>query len=120
MNLAKVLSERAKTCPEKPAIVFEGEPHTFGNLDAQVARYAGMLKGLGVKPGDRVAIQLSKRMEFLFLHLANLSVGGITLPLNRDYKPEELAYFLSDSESSIPNPGRSGSGKSSLVNPMVN
>jgi len=40
-------------------------------------------------------------MEFIFLHLANLSIGGITLPLNSGYKTDEVEYFLSDSGSSL-------------------
>ena len=40
-------------------------------------------------------------MEFIFLHLANLSIGGITLPLNTAYKGTEIEYFLSDSGSKI-------------------
>jgi len=39
-------------------------------------------------------------MEFVFLHLAVLSLGAITLPLNYDYSSDEVAYFLSDSGSS--------------------
>jgi malonyl-CoA/methylmalonyl-CoA synthetase len=40
-------------------------------------------------------------MEFILLHLANLSLGAVTLPLNPAYTPEEIAYFLNDSGSTI-------------------
>jgi malonyl-CoA/methylmalonyl-CoA synthetase len=60
-----------------------------------------MLQAEGVGKGDRVAIQLTKRMEFLYLHFAVLSVGAITLPLNPEYREEEVGYFLSDSGSSL-------------------
>ena len=40
-------------------------------------------------------------MEFLFIHLAVLSIGAITLPLNPDYAPEEVHYYLSDSGASL-------------------
>jgi malonyl-CoA/methylmalonyl-CoA synthetase len=101
MNLARVLAETAARHPEKPAIVFEGTPHTYRAFDREVERYAGMLHASGVGKGDRVAIQLTKRMEFFFLHFAVLSVGAITLPLNPDYRAEEVEYFLSDSGSSL-------------------
>ena len=99
MNLAQRLSASAAEHAEKTAVVFEKAAYTYGNLDTEIARYSSMLIRLGVSPGDRVAIQLPKCMEFIFLELAVLSVGGIVLPLNPDYKQEEVHYFLADSGS---------------------
>jgi len=101
MNLAKKLSGVAECHTEKPAVVFEHTVYTYGRLDREITRYAAMLDHVGVHVGDRVAIQLPKRMEFVFLELAVLSVGGIALPLNAEYKPEEVRYFLSDSGCSL-------------------
>jgi len=101
LNLAKLIAESAAKHPEKPAVVFEGTSFPYRVFDREVERYASMLCVEGVGKGDRVAIQLPKRMEFLFLHFAILSLGGITLPLNPDYRAAEVAYFLSDSESSL-------------------
>jgi malonyl-CoA/methylmalonyl-CoA synthetase len=101
MNLSRQLSDVALQLGNKPAIVFENTVFTFNDVDKHVQHYASLLYKLGVSVGHRVAIQLAKRMEFIFLHLAVMSVGGITLPLNPDYKPEELEYFLTDSRSSL-------------------
>jgi len=101
MNLARLLSETAARNPGKPAVVFEGTACTYGDFDREVGRYAAMLHAAGVGKGDRVAVQLPKRMEFLFLHFATLSVGAVTLPLNAEYRPEEVEYFLSDSGASL-------------------
>ena len=101
MNLARMLSETAARNPDKPAVIFEGTPCTYRAFDREVERYAAMLHAAGVGRGDRVAVQLPKRMEFLFLHFATLSVGAVTLPLNPEYRPEEVEYFLSDSGSSL-------------------
>ena len=101
VNLAKLLAETARKHFDKPAVVFEGASYTFRAFDREVERYSAMLHALGVGKGDRVAIQLPKRMEVLFLHFAILSVGAITLPLNPDYQAEEVEYFLSDSGSSL-------------------
>ena len=60
-----------------------------------------MLQAEGIGKGARVAVQLTKRMEFLYLHFAVLSVGAITLPLNPEYREGEVGYFLSDSDSSL-------------------
>jgi len=101
MNLARLLSGTAAGNASKNAVVFEGTPCTYGAFDREVERYAAMLHAAGVAKGDRVAIQLPKRMEFLFLHFASLSVGAVTLPLNAEYRPEEVEYFLSDSGTSL-------------------
>ncbi|MBI5016289.1 MAG: AMP-binding protein [Deltaproteobacteria bacterium] len=101
MNLARRISENAAKRPDKTALVFEGVPYTYAAFDHEVERYAAALSSLGIGTGDRVALQLPKRVEFLFLHFATLSLGAITLPLNSDYRAEEVAYFLSDSGSSL-------------------
>lgn len=101
MNLARLLSETASRHPGKPAVIFEGTSHSYSAFDRQVGRYASMLHAEGIGKGARVAVQLTKRMEFLYLHLAALSVGAITLPLNPEYREGEVGYFLSDSGSSL-------------------
>ena len=101
MNLAQVLSESFAKYQDKPAIVFEGTSYRFKEIDEEIRRRAAWFQKTGVQKGDRIALQLPKSMEFIFLHLAVLSLGAVTLPLNYDYNPEEVAYFLSDSGSSI-------------------
>ena len=101
MNLAKLLAEAAEKHADRPAVVFECATHTFRAFDREVERYAAVLHASGIRKGDRVAVQLPKRMEVLFLHLAILSVGAITLPLNPSFRAGEVEYFLSDSGSSL-------------------
>ncbi len=101
MNLAQRIHETAITYGSKPAIVFENTSYSFSDIDQEIRRYTFLLNELGIKSGDRIALQLDKCMDFIFIHLANLSIGGITLPLNSDYKTEEVEYFLTDSGSSL-------------------
>jgi malonyl-CoA/methylmalonyl-CoA synthetase len=101
MNLARLISETAAKYPDKTAIVFAGETWTYRDFDRQVQSYATNLERLGIKKGDRIAVQLPKCIEFLFFHFAILSIGAISLPLNPDYRPEEIVYFLTDSGSSL-------------------
>jgi len=101
MNLARLISETSAKYADKPAIIFEGKVWTYRDFDRQVQSYAANLARLGIQKGDRVAVQMSKCIEFLFFHFAILSIGAIALPLNPDYRPEEIDYFLTDSESSL-------------------
>lgn len=74
---------------------------TYGELEAHVRRTAALLRELGVRPGDRVALQLPKCLPFVYLHLATMRLGAITLPLNPAYPPRELHYFLEDAEAAL-------------------
>jgi malonyl-CoA/methylmalonyl-CoA synthetase len=65
-------------------------------LHRESGRYAGLLVSLGVKPGDRVAVQVRKSPQALFLYLGCLRTGAIYLPMNDAYQRHEIAYFLGD------------------------
>ncbi|MDQ7783405.1 MAG: AMP-binding protein [Desulfomonilaceae bacterium] len=99
MNTARLRADRARMHKDKPAVVLENTTYTYGELDREIARYAAVLDAVGVRTTDRIAIQLPKTIEFVFLESAILSVGAVTLPLNPDYQPDEIEYFLSDSRS---------------------
>ncbi|MBD2179185.1 AMP-binding protein [Pseudanabaena sp. FACHB-1998] len=105
MNLAQFILETATQYENKPAIIFERfteqKVWTYREFSLQVQSYAAKLDRMGIKKGDRVAVQLPKCVEFLFWHFAILSIGAIALPLNPDYRPEEIDYFLTDSGSSL-------------------
>lgn len=64
----------------------------------QCGRYAGALKNLGLRGGDRIAVQVDKSPQNVALYLACLQKGIIYLPLNNAYKAHELEYFFNDSE----------------------
>lgn len=97
MNIARIIADRCRIHGDKLAVRFEGRDYSYAGFDREVERCAAALHGLGIGPGDRVAYQLAKQVEALFLHFAILSLGAVALPLNPDYRPEELEYFLSDS-----------------------
>jgi len=101
VNLAHALFQSFKRHPDKPAVIFEGRTYSFRKIIEEVKKRALWLYKAGVIKGDRVALKLPKGMEFIYLHLAALAVGAITLPLNPAYSVEEVVYFLTDSESSL-------------------
>lgn len=79
----------------------QGRLISFGELDRLSARMAHQLVGLGLEPGDRVAVQVDKSVEALALYLAVLRAGGVYLPLNTAYMPEELTYFVTNAEPRV-------------------
>jgi malonyl-CoA/methylmalonyl-CoA synthetase len=104
MSFLKTFADNVHTHPSKVALEFIDQPIqrlTYAELDELVGRTAGYLQSLGLQPGDRVALQLSKCLEFILLHLATVRLGAISLPLNLAYPPDELKYFLEDSGAKL-------------------
>ena len=104
MSFLNTLTENVHEYPDKVALEFIDPPFqrlTYAELDELVNHTAGYLQSLGLHPGDRVALQLSKCLEFILLHLATVRLGAISLPLNLAYPPDELKYFLQDSGAKL-------------------
>jgi len=78
-----------------------GKLYRYRDIFATTSRFANALKAKGVKPGDRVAAQVEKSPEALFLFLACLRAGAAYLPLNTAYTEAELYYFLCDAEPAV-------------------
>ncbi|QCK88794.1 malonyl-CoA synthase [Phreatobacter aquaticus] len=78
-----------------------GTVYSYGDLFDATGRLANVLVSLGVKPGDRVAVQVEKSPSAIFLYLACVRAGAIFLPLNTAYTLTELEYFLGDSEPAL-------------------
>ena len=71
---------------------------TFGQLDQRSNRLARLLIGRGLKPGDRLAVYLANRIEFVDLILACLKAGIILVPVNILYREREVGHILRDAE----------------------
>ena len=83
------------------AFLDDGRTYSYADMVAVSARFANALVALGVKPGDRVAVQVEKSLEALMLYLGTVRAGAIFLPLNTAYTPAEIEYFLGDAEPAV-------------------
>ena len=79
----------------------DGGTMSYGDFIAGTGRYANTLRALGVKPGNRVAIQVEKSPQTLLLILGCVRAGAVMLPLNTAYTTNELAYFIGDAEPAL-------------------
>ncbi len=101
-NLFEVLAQGFAGRSEAPAIeTAAGAVWSFADLERRSAAYARMLRGFGLEPGDRVAVQVDKSIEAVCLYLGCVRAGGVFLPLNTAYTTSELAYFLADAEPKV-------------------
>lgn len=78
-----------------------GGAETYGDALALSGRLANLMVARGVKPGDRVAVQVEKSWTALAVYLAAVRAGAVYLPLNTAYTLAEIEYFLSDAEPAL-------------------
>lgn len=81
--------------------MLDGTVLTYADLRDGSARYANALRSLGVKTGDRVAVQVDKSVDAVLLYAACLRAGIVYLPLNTAYTMAELDYFIEDAEPAL-------------------
>ena len=83
-NMGDVLLRRAARNPNALAVVDTGteERLTYAELDSRANRCGNMLIGLGIQPGDRVALLLPNSIPFLETFYGGAKVGAILVLLN--------------------------------------
>ncbi|MDQ6527259.1 AMP-binding protein [Nocardioides sp. LHD-245] len=86
---------------DRPAIHFGDEVVTWSRFDEEVARWRARLTARGVRPGDRVAICLLNRPEFLYVEFAAHRIGAVVIPVNTRLAPRELAEVLQDATPTV-------------------
>ncbi|HEY2630104.1 MAG TPA: malonyl-CoA synthase [Usitatibacter sp.] len=97
-NLYSLFESRFPKDRSNPLLLVGPRALSYAEADATSARMASMLASLGLVPGDRVAVQVDKSPEALFLYLACIRAGFVYLPLNSAYQEREVSYFLQNAE----------------------
>src|SRR5450830_102274 len=101
MVLNDLITSDSKSFSKKPALVYGRETLTYQKLELEINQLSTGLLELDVKFGDRIAIFLHNRPEFLVVYFAILRLGAIPVPLNYLWKEEELGFVVSDSGAKI-------------------
>ncbi len=95
-TLVGLTTRAAGLWPDKTAWIFDatGERFTFADVDRRSTGFALALRGLGVEPGDRVAVMLRNQPEFPLLWLALAKLGAVLVPVNTGYREFDGAHVL--------------------------
>jgi fatty-acyl-CoA synthase len=96
-NLLRKNRSAALTNPGRLAVVMQDRSLTYDELDERSSRLASALAGRGFLRGDRVAVLLFNRVEYLEIFFAVAKLGGVIIPVNYLFKANEVAYLLEDS-----------------------
>jgi long-chain acyl-CoA synthetase len=100
-NLADLVRDAAERDAAARALVFRDASLSWGEVDDRVDAAAAALLGLGVSPGDRVALALTNGLDFPVLYFGALRAGLVALPVNPGYTGRELAHLLADSGAAV-------------------
>jgi len=79
----------------------DGTGYTYADALDESARIALCLSDMGLKPGERVTVQVEKSPVAVWLYLACLRAGFVFHPLNTGYQFDELVYFVDNAEPAI-------------------
>jgi long-chain acyl-CoA synthetase len=96
-SLLDYLTETARRSGDKPALLFKGATVTYAQLERLSDSFAAALVGLGVQPGDRIALCLPNCPQFLITEFGAWKAGAIVCPFNPTYTDREMEGALTTS-----------------------
>jgi long-chain acyl-CoA synthetase len=99
LNLAMLLELSARRDPGKVAVILDDIKLRYAEVNGVANKIANGLVGLGVRPGDKVALMLPNTPHFVICYYAILKLGATVVPLNVLFKRHEVAYHLDDSDA---------------------
>src|SRR2546428_8456997 len=94
-SVAGMLAKAARDSPDTVATRFYGARLTYREIDAAASRFAGGLRRIGVKPGDRVSLLMPNCPQFVIAFFGVLRAGAIVVQTNPLYTPRELQEMYS-------------------------
>ncbi|WP_174364739.1 AMP-binding protein, partial [uncultured Caballeronia sp.] len=98
-TLPELVRELAKKYPDREAIVDGDRRVTFRGLHHAVENCARGLMSIGAGPGDKIAILMGNRLEWVVTSLAATYIGGVAVAINTWYTPPEIAHAMNHSDA---------------------
>jgi fatty-acyl-CoA synthase len=95
------LPRRRLKSPRKPALVFDGEVMTYGELADATDGVARVLRDRGIRPGDAIAYFGENSPQLLQVMFASAQVGAVFVPVNTRLAPPEIAHVIHDSGARV-------------------
>src|SRR6266581_2551235 len=99
-NLGYFFSETAASLPDRVALIdlWSGEERrlTYCNLDERANHVAGLLQSRGLQPGDRLALLVGNRSEYIEIFFGAMRAGVVPVPLNVKQARPILEFMVDD------------------------
>src|SRR3979409_1184146 len=90
MTPIEALYQRARTSPNSVAFIVGDDRWKYAWLADQAERLARGLSGRGIRTGDRIALHMPNRPEFVVAVYACFHIGAIPVPLNTPLNTPDL------------------------------
>jgi fatty-acyl-CoA synthase len=94
-----VWSSVAAEVPDRPALICGARTVSWAAFDDRARRLASHLAAAGVGPGDKVALDMTNRPEYLETFFAALLLGAVPVNVNYRYVADEVRYVLDNSDA---------------------
>jgi long-chain acyl-CoA synthetase len=95
-NIWAMISAAAARNPDGEALVCGERRMTWREVEQQAAQVAAGLRKMGLQRGDRIALLLGNRIEFVLAMFGAAKLGAITVLLGTRQQKPEIAYVLTD------------------------
>src|SRR5580658_1493436 len=95
------IARHAHAKPDAVYLRFEDRSITWSQLYDRLNAIAAAMRGRGIGAGQRVAIMMTNRPEFLETMFAAHALGAIVVPINFRLAADEIAFVLSDSGAEL-------------------
>jgi benzoate-CoA ligase len=79
----------------------DGTIHTYQDVWSMVNRTGNSLRGLGLRPEERVMLLMLDSPELAFSFFGVIKIGAVAVPVNTLLKPEDYEYLLDDSRARV-------------------
>ncbi|WFU79155.1 amino acid adenylation domain-containing protein [Bradyrhizobium sp. CIAT3101] len=94
-----MFEQQVARAPDAPALSFDGQVVTYSTLNMRANAAAKALVGLGIKPGEGVAVCMSRSIDLVVLLLGIQKAGFYYIPLDPSFPKARLSYMLADSKA---------------------
>jgi crotonobetaine/carnitine-CoA ligase len=101
MNLATLADQYAGRYGDRVLAVFDDDTVTYAQLPQRAGHVAAGLKDLGVTAGDRVAIMMGNRSEFLYAWFGILKLAAIEVPIHDAARGPGISHILNTTEARV-------------------
>ncbi len=101
MNTLECLTIASAIVPDRTAILFDGQPFSYEELQARSNRLSNGLAELGVGSGDRVAVLQVNCNQVVEAYFAAARLDAVFLPISYRLKGEELSKVLEAASPSV-------------------
>jgi len=98
-TLGSLPERAARRWGAREALAFQGKRWTFAEIAARVDEAAKGLLELGIAPGDKVALWMVNRPEWIDAMFAIMKIGAVLVPVNTRFRTEDMAYVLAQSDA---------------------